>query len=161
MTTSVWTEDLVDRLKILWREGRSAAEVARALKNGVTRSAVLGKVHRLGLSEGRLSPPKVPGRPKLKSGAEVGPRRRPAGAAGRTAPKPRPALTAAAPTFGTATILSVRRFDCRWPYGDPQGADFALCGRKVVRGAFCAAHATIGYRPHGAADRMLKVEGLS
>lgn len=61
MTTSVWTEDLVDRLKILWREGRSAAEVARALKNGVTRSAVLGKVHRLGLSEGRLSPPKVGG----------------------------------------------------------------------------------------------------
>lgn len=77
-------------------------------------------------------------------------------------PKPRPALTVAAPTFGTATILSVRRFDCRWPYGDPESPGFALCGRKVERGAFCAAHAAIGYRPAGGElSSLLRMAGLS
>jgi len=51
-----------------------------------------------------------------------------------------------APSHGTATILSVRRQDCRWPYGDPGDSAFALCGRRIARGAFCAAHAEIGYR---------------
>ena len=52
MTVSAWTDDRVGRLKTLWIEGRSAAEIARVLDHGLTRSAVLGKVHRLGLSAG-------------------------------------------------------------------------------------------------------------
>ncbi|MNS80150.1 GcrA cell cycle regulator [compost metagenome] len=158
MATSVWTDDLVDRLKVLWKEGRSAAQVARTLRNGLTRSAVLGKVHRMGLSEGRLSPPKAKPRvkPVSRSGAGVGYRP-------RTAPEiqkagPRPILTVAAPSYGTATILSVRRLDCRWPYGEPQDTGFALCGRKVSRGAFCAAHAAMGYRANAETpDSLLRM----
>lgn len=157
MVTSVWTEDLVDRLKVLWREGRSAAEVARAFKNGVTRSAVLGKVHRLGLSEGRISAKAAT--PRVKP--MPAPRGRPTSAPRVKAPSPRIAIVAV-PKFGTATILSVRRFDCRWPYGDPERPGFALCGRKVARGAFCAAHAAIGYRPGGGEpDSLLRMAGLS
>ncbi len=44
-----WTEERVDKLKELWNEGMSASQIAKVL-GGVTRNAVIGKVHRLGLS---------------------------------------------------------------------------------------------------------------
>src|SRR5688572_32066161 len=72
-----WTEDRVEVLKRLWNEGLSASQIAGRLGYGVTRNAVIGKVHRLGLS-GRVTPqrmarprprktrePSHPGRPML------------------------------------------------------------------------------------------------
>ncbi len=44
-----WTDDRVEKLKQLWGDGMSASQIAKAL-GGVTRNAVIGKVHRLGLS---------------------------------------------------------------------------------------------------------------
>ena len=44
-----WTEDRVETLKRMWAEGQSASQIAKEL-GGVTRNAVIGKVHRLGLS---------------------------------------------------------------------------------------------------------------
>src|SRR6201993_369506 len=65
-----WTDDRVEQLKSLWTEGLSASQIARAL-GGVTRNAVIGKVHRLGLA-GRASPsrserPRLPMAPKVPS----------------------------------------------------------------------------------------------
>ncbi len=54
MTQANWSDDRVEQLKNLWTEGLSASQIARAL-GGVTRNAVIGKVHRLGLA-GRASP---------------------------------------------------------------------------------------------------------
>ncbi|MGI3903309.1 MAG: GcrA family cell cycle regulator [Janthinobacterium lividum] len=51
-----WTDERVDRLSTLWLEGRSASQIAAELGEGVSRNAVIGKVHRLGLS-GRAVPP--------------------------------------------------------------------------------------------------------
>ena len=53
--TAGWTEDRVGALKKLWLEGQSASQIAKQLGGGVTRNAVIGKVHRLGLS-GRATP---------------------------------------------------------------------------------------------------------
>ncbi len=44
-----WTDERVETLKVMWSEGKSASQIAREL-GGVTRNAVIGKVHRLGLS---------------------------------------------------------------------------------------------------------------
>ncbi|MEL7026638.1 MAG: GcrA family cell cycle regulator, partial [Pseudomonadota bacterium] len=44
-----WTEERVDVLKRLWADGKSASQIANEL-GGVTRNAVIGKAHRLGLS---------------------------------------------------------------------------------------------------------------
>ncbi|CTQ33791.1 GcrA family cell cycle regulator [Jannaschia rubra] len=44
-----WTDDRVETLKRMWGEGASASQIAKEL-GGVTRNAVIGKVHRLGLS---------------------------------------------------------------------------------------------------------------
>ena len=52
-----WTEERVEMLKQLWTDGLSASQIARKM-GGVTRNAVIGKVHRLGLS-GRATPARV------------------------------------------------------------------------------------------------------
>ncbi|TMJ35628.1 MAG: hypothetical protein E6G89_18230 [Alphaproteobacteria bacterium] len=52
-----WTDERVELLKRLWTEGLSASQIAGRLGNGVTRNAVIGKVHRLNLS-GRAPQPR-------------------------------------------------------------------------------------------------------
>ena len=59
-----WTDERVELLKKLWLEGLSASQIAKQL-GGVTRNAVIGKVHRLGLS-GRATPSQ-PSRPTFKT----------------------------------------------------------------------------------------------
>src|SRR5476651_2188975 len=59
-----WTDERVETLKKLWQEGHSASQIAKQL-GGVTRNAVIGKVHRLGLS-GRAAP-SHPSRPTFKT----------------------------------------------------------------------------------------------
>ena len=59
-----WTDERVENLKKLWQDGLSASQIAKQL-GGVTRNAVIGKVHRLGLS-GRATPSK-PARPAFKA----------------------------------------------------------------------------------------------
>src|SRR5258705_3982509 len=55
MTVLTWTDDRVEQLKKLWEGGLSASQIAAELGN-VTRNAVIGKVHRLGLSGPAKSP---------------------------------------------------------------------------------------------------------
>ena len=51
-----WTDERIDRLKAMWAEGSTASQIAEDL-GGVSRNAVIGKAHRLGL-ESRPSPVK-------------------------------------------------------------------------------------------------------
>ena len=50
-----WTEEKMDLLKSLWKQGKSASEIAAILGEEVSRNAIIGKAHRLGLA-GRPSP---------------------------------------------------------------------------------------------------------
>lgn len=160
MTSSAWTDDRVQTLSRLWREGLSASQIACALSGGITRNAVIGKVHRLGLS-GRGKPSTPRARPPRE------PRR------GRIRRPPTPPscglrwlepARASPPRRGTATVLSVRRGQCRWPIGDPLAVDFSICGSPAVRGAYCAGHAEIAYQPFAKKpprDHLLKLAGLA
>ena len=59
-----WTDEIVEQLKQHWIDGKSASQIASLLGNGVTRNAVIGKVHRLGLAGRAKSPSasaRVPG----------------------------------------------------------------------------------------------------
>jgi GcrA cell cycle regulator len=135
---SGWSEDRVRRLQRLWAEGCSASEVARQL--GVTRNAVIGKVHRLGLSaDGRhaAARPRAPNRPPR-------PRRAP-----RSPPPPSPGAPAT-PAVEVLAGLVPRLEDlapaaCHWPIGNPRSDGFAFCGRRAVRGPYCEAHAAAAY----------------
>ena len=150
---SSWTDDRIEVLAKLWRDGRSASAIARAL-GGVTRNAVIGKVHRLGLS-GRATPAR-PGIGRART-PKAG---RPAARLRRTPLlRPWPVVAKPAPLEGTADMRSVGRRDCRWPIGDPKHPGFALCGRRAVRGAYCAAHGALAYRATPR-DHLLKLAGL-
>ncbi|WP_294056774.1 GcrA family cell cycle regulator [Sphingomonas sp.] len=81
-----WTEERIDTLKRMWDSGMTATQIAEEL-GGVSRNAVIGKAHRLGLPA-RPSPVK-PNEAKAESTP------RPAPAAPSPAPAPRPAPTAA------------------------------------------------------------------
>jgi GcrA cell cycle regulator len=147
MTASAWTDDRIGRLKKLWLEGQTAEQIARDLANGITRSAVLGKVHRMGLSAGRSGrPPKRP---------DAGPKPPTFAPTRSLAARPIDAPPEVAKQHGLATVLSVRRCQCRWPFGEPGAADFSLCGQPVTRGAFCAVHAAVAYRPAADTPRAL------
>ncbi|MGA0608431.1 GcrA family cell cycle regulator [Phenylobacterium sp. VNQ135] len=154
-TASPWTKDRVDTLTRLWRDGLSAAQIAAAL-SGVTRNAVIGKIHRLGLS-GRAKPA-VPGlrRPKVRAA--------PAKLRRRAAPACRGAQGPVLESPGLASVASVTAHACRWPIGDPKAEDFTLCGARATRGPYCGPHAAIAYRPlkrKPPRDHLLKLDGLA
>ena len=69
-----WTDERVELLRKLWLEGFSASKIAAQLANGITRNAVIGKVHRLGLS-GRVKAP-APSQPRQRSKPPASPHRR-------------------------------------------------------------------------------------
>ena len=70
-----WTEERVEALKGYWTEGLSASQIARLMGGGVTRNAVIGKVHRLGLAARKPSPkkprPRPPSAPALRRRASA------------------------------------------------------------------------------------------
>ena len=104
-----WTDERVETLKRMWAEGQSASQIAKEL-GGVTRNAVIGKVHRLGLSNrapgGREDEEETPVAVKPEPKAE------PAAAAARPEPaaaRPAPERPAAAPPASNVTPLPVRK----------------------------------------------------
>jgi len=153
-----WTDERVETLKKLWQEGHSASQIAKQL-GGVTRNAVIGKVHRLGLS-GRAAPSQParplykPARPPRASAApspapQAAPRR--AVTASETPVTSRPAPVPALPVIeepGTATVLTLGTKMCKWPIGDPSSDEFTFCGRRAGEGApYCVEHARLAYQP--------------
>ena len=158
--TAGWTEDRVGALKKLWLEGQSASQIAKQLGGGVTRNAVIGKVHRLGLS-GRAAPsqparatfrPSRP-RPAQPTQAPSAPRRleavQPRAVSTPSVPAPMPDLP------GTATVMTLGAHMCKWPIGDPSSTEFSFCGRRASEGVYCLEHARVAYQPQmkrGATD---------
>lgn len=145
-----WTDERVALLKKLWGEGKTAKEIAHILGGGVTRNAVIGKAHRLKLSN-RISPiqqnEKVKTRPKVLDKS--------ARAARKNVPieivHPRPTSTMAlapAPNAprGGVKMQDLRERSCRWPYGDPRDADFHFCGAGSIPGLpYCEHHARVAF----------------
>jgi GcrA cell cycle regulator len=162
MQTIIWTDERVEQLKKLWEEGLSASQIAAEMAGIVSRNAVIGKVHRLGL-KGRIKPTPL------------------AQAAKNTKPLEKQAFVST--TTGTElttqqedithypdniipfdqrlALLELRESTCRWPVGDPQKNDFYFCGGRANLGTpYCAVHGKMAYQ--SVADRtkrMLKAVG--
>ncbi len=165
-----WTDERVELLRRLWDEGLSASQIAAQL-GGVTRNAVIGKVHRLGLS-GRVKPADAPGNGRKKPPA----REAEAEIAAETAPEVDPvsapvlvfpeALPAPVPErvplaeSRRVTIMDLRESMCRWPLGDPTSPDFHYCGDRSITGLpYCTHHAQIAYQPAAERKRDRRVGG--
>jgi GcrA cell cycle regulator len=150
-----WDAATVEVLTRLWSAGDlSASAIARRL--GVTRNAVLGKVHRLGLSNrrpghvGRTPRPKPEPRraPAARKATDRPPRAQSAPRSAvqtdaATAPMPSPLedLPGLVPHLED---LSPRA--CHWPCGDPAQDGFCFCGREADPGPYCPTHDRIAHR---------------
>jgi GcrA cell cycle regulator len=153
-----WTDERVEILKKLWMEGLSASQIAGELGEGVTRNAVIGKVHRLKLSA-RAKPTNAA--PRARPAVRPAPRRVASPAAtisstmagmnkmratvqrpqtmGATAlaidPQADAALYVAPvsqeifiPEDKRLNLLQLTELTCKWPIGDPLTKDFYFCG---------------------------------
>lgn len=158
--TNGWTDDRVTLLKKLWTDGLSASQIAKQL-GGVTRNAVIGKVHRLGLA-GRAAPsrpvkripvPTARTRPVLVVPPHVAAKVEsavkalaPAAPAPIVKPsKPVPTPQKSGDLIG---VLQLGSNMCKWPIGDPGDPDFGFCGAHCATGAvYCTEHAAIAFQP--------------
>ncbi len=128
-----WSDDRVAVLRKLWGEGKTAAEIAKELGEGVTRNAVIGKAHRLKLSS-RMSPIQQNTK-KVKVAPE-------ASAAPRRVAKKVPIYLGK-----QVKMEDLRDKMCRWPNGDPQTDNFSFCGCQTMEGLpYCENHAAIAYQ---------------
>ncbi|MGH6957667.1 MAG: GcrA family cell cycle regulator [Caulobacteraceae bacterium] len=144
-----WTDERVETLKKLWLDGLSASQIAKQL-GGVTRNAVIGKVHRLGLS-GRAAP-SHPSRPAFKAPRPPRPISPPAPRPRAIEPRAHHIPAQRTVPFvdlpGTATVLTLGAHMCKWPIGDPTSQDFTFCGRRAGEdGPYCIDHARMAYQP--------------
>jgi GcrA cell cycle regulator len=151
-----WTEERVALLTKLWADGLSASQIAAEL-GGITRNAVIGKVHRLGLSGRAKSPSSSSPRPrKARSSSHMLRVSRPL-MRGNTAlaydyaAEPEPELIEI-PLEQRKTLLQLSDATCRWPVGDPGSTDFFFCGGDSNEGSpYCTYHSRVAYQP--ASDR--------
>ena len=122
-TGNVWTEERLEELKKLWAQGLSISQIGEAL--GVSRNAIAGKAHRMGL-------PKRPS-PISKPKAEK--------------PKVEPVVEEKdLPLRLELRQLVWSRSKCCWPTGDPKKNGFKFCGDTVVPGKpYCLPHCKEAY----------------
>ena len=129
-----WTEDRVEKLRELWDKGLSASQIAKELAEGVTRNAVIGKAHRMGLAS-RPSPVKSDPAKRAAASAKK-----------KAAPKKEPAK-AAAPINGKISILDLTESMCKWPIGHPGEENFHFCGKpSQPTFPYCASHCVEAYQ---------------
>jgi len=165
-----WTDERVALLTRLWNEGHTASQIAERFGD-ITRNAVIGKVHRLGLS-GRAAASRfraarirvrsraVPqmrsggmggyathGNTALKADTETSPAEWNAPAR-RAFLRPVEQPAAEMETGPVIGLLELKESSCRWPVGHPDQPGFGFCGcQKADHGPYCEKHAAIAYQP--------------
>jgi GcrA cell cycle regulator len=164
-----WTAEADAMLKTLYMDqGLSGSQIAATLGGGLTRSAVQGRLSRLGLKKGertaKPSLPAKPARPKLPRPAPAPVLDRPKAPKGGPKAPPEPEPTAPEPTAPDLAVPAPEpRLDrpkglipameavaagrCKAPLGEPDKADFAFCGDPVgPGGTYCPVHERLFYR---------------
>ena len=168
-----WTDERIEMLKRLWLDGLSASKIASQLGNAITRNAVIGKVHRMGLSGRAKTTSSLPTRPRAKEESGVQRLQERAVAAQRIvapmvqgnnalamsldmapmaaiAPRIEPRMESVViPLTERVTIMELRDNMCKWPLGDPMSAEFRYCGARSPAGGgpYCQPHAKVAYQP--------------
>lgn len=166
----MWTDERVEQLKKLWAEGLSASQIAAQL-GGVSRNAVIGKVHRLHLSSRGRATSAAPRakKPVQATSAKVTTKpvqttRIVTASIGATALQAqfdaepiarhqlRPQTNVVVPISRRLQLIQLSEKTCKWPNGDPLAEDFSFCGNDVgENGPYCGFHSSVAFQP--AAER--------
>lgn len=143
MSAEEWTPERIKILIAFWEEGLPTSEIGRRM--GVTKNAVVGKVHRLGLKQ-RQSPI------RQSSSTSAQPKKAKAAAAAADArpqaeTSARPAATKTPkPTGEVVRLEELTSSMCCWPEGEPGTEDFYFCGEPSIPDKpYCDAHCARAY----------------
>jgi len=134
MSSVEWTPERIKVLIALWEEGLPTSEIGRRLD--VTKNAVVGKVHRLGLKK-RQSPIR---QSAAASSAPAQPKKT------KKVVAPTPAVSAKLPSGDVVRLEELTNAMCCWPEGEPGTPDFYFCGKQAVQDKpYCEAHCARAY----------------
>lgn len=140
-----WTDERIEQLKKLLADSLSASEIGAAL--GISRNAVIGKVHRAGLAFARPGGRPAAGLAFIKPNYEpkrIRAKRLKANAAALIHPVAdlEPEIVA-----NPIELAELELHHCRWPV-DGAGLATMFCGASQVEGvSYCPRHCRIAYRP--------------
>ena len=154
MTLATWTPERITQLRNCVVTGLTCSQIAAEI--GVSRNAVIGKIHRLGLSQGRPAGEPARSCPPRVRRPRVSPRRAFLKLVGTDAREDDGTAIGCAPVESTqrCSLLDLAQDKCRWPVadsaGEANGASHAadlFCGNEAVKGfSYCAGHARMAYR---------------
>jgi GcrA cell cycle regulator len=147
-----WSAERVEQLQSLWADGLSCSRIAREL-GGMTRNAVIGKAHRLGLP----TRPRSGGRARIAKRVNPYPKRVKRIVEKQRSPceklwnagqprLPKPVAIAPCQPPLMLGLMELTDESCRFPIGDPGQPDFGFCGHEPKAGsAYCAGHHRVCY----------------
>jgi len=138
MSAVEWTPDRIKMLIALWEEGLPTSEIGRRM--GVTKNAVVGKVHRLGLKKRQSPIRQTASSAQPKKAKPVQPRVQAGGQAPAALPKP------VLPAGEVVRLDELTSSMCCWPEGEPGTEEFHFCGQPSVPDKpYCEEHCARAY----------------
>lgn len=176
---SAWTPERTKRAETMWREGYSANHIASAIGGGLSRNAVIGKMHRMGLTgaqpksvrrvpaapkAARVSVKRREGDPVIKAAekrsaqakaliAKLDAKQRAKAEKKPWEPKP-PTMPAPREPLAKTTpkpLLDLGPRDCRFAVAEDRRHGHLFCAAEAGPGdPYCAAHMRIAYQSHDA-----------
>ena len=157
-----WSTAAVAMMRELWAEGLTASVIAVRLGRGVTRNAVLGKVHRLKLTASPVKPRTIarPRKPRQPQPGQIRFRQKPKVTVTPLVKlqmmKARPEGHLEPAASGHVSIVQLSAKTCRWPIGDPAHPAFCYCGGLPKDGTpYCEFHADKAYnKRHGLTSKI-------
>ena len=143
-----WTNDRVEKLKKLWKEGHSASQIAGLIGN-TTRNAVIGKAHRLNLQARTISKkPKSKINTENSNTSEIKHQK-----LGRKARFKALLLDKNFEQENPKKLEELDEKTCRWPIGHPYEKDFYFCGRTPIdKFPYCKLHLLYAFQPKNAKE---------
>lgn len=141
-----WTEKRISELRAMWTERKTASQIAEHFGHGLTRNAVLGKAHRIGLGNTRPRNTTAKALKRVrKPKVEKAPPNWTRPDHSHELPV-EPVADVVYPGSKRVTFARLKPEHCRFPEGDPRLPDFRYCGCRQVPGLpYCQHHAEIAY----------------
>jgi GcrA cell cycle regulator len=140
-----WNEEKVAKLKELWGKGNTASQIAEIIGN-ISRNAVIGKAHRLNLSE-KIKARSALSTPNLKNNVEDNISKQ------RSGRKSKFQSLIIEKDFEPENPKKLEELDessCKWPVGHPEEKSFYFCGRSSLKDfSYCKLHLLYAYQPKG------------
>ena len=143
-----WTPEREDKLRELWKKGRTASQIATLLGN-TTRNAVIGKAHRLNL-QSRATSRKSPAKVSAENNNVVENKTQ---KLGRKARFKALLLDKNFEQENPKKLEELTEDTCRWPIGHPYEEKFYFCGRKPMeKFPYCKLHLLYAFQPKNAKE---------